>query len=137
MQIPPQTIPYPFDSVGILPWDDFRNLARDDVVDCPAVSADRESIARAFRPFAITQAHGDDFEIAHDAMHAVGQHARQRNPIVAGLEGSDFRHARRSDQSPEEMGGTVRAASRGSCLPKPDPAMTTRNRNAPRMTDCQ
>ena len=50
------------------------NFARKDGVDGGAVASDREGVADALRAVRIAQPHGVEFEGAHLAVHAVGQH---------------------------------------------------------------
>jgi hypothetical protein len=92
MQLPPQPVPQELDPLGVLPRDDFRNLARQDVVDRAAVPADREGVADALRGIAVAEPHRHQLEVAHDPVRAVGQHGRQRDAVEARLDRCDGAH---------------------------------------------
>ena len=68
------------------------DLPADDVVDGPAIAADRIGVADAFGAIGIPDRGGDQLEMAHLAMGAVGQRDRQRHLVEAALEGFDSGH---------------------------------------------
>jgi hypothetical protein len=119
VQRPPQLLPQALDEVGVLAGQDLGHLAGEDVVDGAAVAADGEGVADAFRTISVAHADRAELEGAHLAVGAVGEHRRQGHPVEAGLEVRDRGHGARDL--------TVSRLCR----------MTTRSRNAPRITDCQ
>jgi hypothetical protein len=81
---PPHLLPQGLDQVRPLADQARSQIALHGGVHRRAIGAHREGVARAFAPALVTDAHGDQLEVSHLAVRAVGQGHRQLDQIVVG-----------------------------------------------------
>src|SRR5262249_16193234 len=92
MQTPPHVMPDGLSVVGLMPLDQLRDLAAEDVCNRAATASDRVGIADAFRTIRVLHANRDELESFNLAMRAVRQCDGERDPVVSGLDRSNTCH---------------------------------------------
>src|SRR6185437_15037953 len=90
VQAPPHLLPQRFDAIGRLPDQQRSEIAVDLRVDRGAVAADRIGVTHALGTCVVEQARGDELEVRHVPVCAVGQDYGQRDAIQGRLQPGDL-----------------------------------------------
>jgi len=83
---PPHGLPQAFDALGVAPYQNRRQVARDQRVYGGSTCADGVGVACALRAFVVAHAHSDQLEAPDGPVRAVGERHWQRDAVVIGAD---------------------------------------------------